>query len=82
MDKSFECVTHGPLYHGCIVSSCIAREVEIEKTESCRMVEGSGMKRTGKAYETGNQTQHKNELKQAKGARMVWFGQPISPYIS
>ena len=35
MDKSFECVTHGPLYHGCIVSSYIAREVEIKGLIGC-----------------------------------------------
>jgi hypothetical protein len=35
MDGSFECMTHGPLYHGCIAPSCIAREVGIEKTEPC-----------------------------------------------
>ena len=53
MDKSFECVTHEPLYHGCIVSSCIARKVEIEKTEPCGMVEGSGMKRSRQSVRGG-----------------------------
>ena len=40
MNKSFECVTHGPLYHGCIVSSYIAREIKIEKTGAVRDGEG------------------------------------------
>jgi hypothetical protein len=35
MDESFECTTHGPLYHGCIALSYIAKEVRIEKTEPC-----------------------------------------------
>ena len=38
--------TVGPLYHGCIVSFCIVRKVEIKKTEPCGMVEGIGMKRS------------------------------------
>ena len=35
------------------MSSCIAREVEIEKTEPCGMVEGSGMKRSRQNVQDG-----------------------------
>ena len=34
MDRSFECMTHRSLYHWCITSSCITREVGVEKIKS------------------------------------------------
>ena len=67
MDGSFECMTYGPLYHGCITPSCIAGEVGIEKTEPCGTEGWRWMRRSKKRM----RGRHPNT---AKCTKRCWDG--------
>jgi hypothetical protein len=66
-------------YAPSIKSSCIEREVEIEKMEVCRMEGGRGMRPSRQKVRGGNQTRRWNEATQVNRARTARSGLPISP---